>query len=67
MTPYEKAIDQELICANIGCVCEGDDYETAQKNLSELIRWHVDFDGNHFRFLRLTKNRRLRHELAVNV
>lgn len=42
MTPYEKAIDQELICANIGCVCEGDDYETAQKNLSELIRWHVD-------------------------
>jgi len=42
MTPYEKAIDQELICANIGCVCEGDDYETAQKKLSELIRWHVD-------------------------
>jgi len=42
MTPYEKAIDEELICAHIGCVVDGDTIDDARRKLRELIRWHVD-------------------------
>lgn len=42
MTPYEKAIDEELVCAHLGCVCDSDDFETAKTKLRDLIQWHVD-------------------------
>jgi len=42
MTPYEKAIDEELICAHIGCVVDGDTIDDARRKLRELIQWHVD-------------------------
>lgn len=42
MTPHERAIDEELVCAHLGCVCENDSFEDAKRKLRELIKWHVD-------------------------
>lgn len=41
MTPYEQAIDEELVTALIGVVDLRDDLPTAKRKIRQLIDWHV--------------------------